>query len=417
MDIDLESIKDPILREQVRALQQEKDVALGVRAKEELEAAYRDTERHEWQRRKQLEHNVFEGFDKFCSISDLHLDSILRYVFEERLVLFRAPPGSGKTSMAEAFQNYSVSCGFSVYHVSLIPFQQQIHQTYDKYFAAYYGNWGNVSISTTFSAILNRASERKEGDPPLILILDESQCWFGNVMPTFWARFKELPKGLVCLCFSAFGDQGNPGPIGSPVEIRGYLGFPELQLNFDQLQDVVKKIATTTLHTWSVSDVVLKKLLHSNGQARIIRLVLDEFSRQGVLGSAKKKQLEYLRSQDYFRQLLRSRVFLHVSTMYNDLDKRGVSKPMFLELLFQTSKASEPLSIADSALRSVLLSSGVFYQDNEEQALLFLLCPAAYDILLTEHMTGEFEPLPNRDSFERFLLSSEAPWIILHHSN
>ena len=371
----------------------------------ELEAAFRDEKRHAWQLRQQR-HPTFEGIDDYCSLPDAHLEKIRRVVCDQKFVLLRAPPGSGKTSMAEAFQNHCVSLGHPVFHLTLLRFQKNQHLSYDEFFRSYFDQQGGVSLRTSFSAIFTRASQRSDEDLPLVLILDESQRWFGGVMSEFFARVKDGLAHMVCLCFSAFGDSGNTGPTGSPLEIRCHLGFPELQLDLLRLQDVIKKIKNhgDEPFTWDVSDRVMKKILHhSNGHARLIREVLTHFFHRQTPHNTEAKQFKYLHSQRYFNDLLKTRVFANIDTMYDELKTEGVLKSEVLEAILSTSKATKSFIFAKKSQRAILLTYGVFYQDNSEPNQLYLLSPTAYDVLLTHHMEGTFQPADSRDSYENFL--------------
>ena len=150
----------------------------------------------------------------------------------------------------------------------------------------------------------------------------------------------------------------------------------------------------------------LEKLLHHlNGQALIIRFVLSEFSRLGTSANSEQKQLDFLRSQECFLQLQGTRVFGHIDAMYHKFDKGTMSQAKFLDELIAINKSPKPFLYAERSLRDILLPSGVFFQDDENVNLVYLLCPAAFDILLSFHKTGEFVPQPSRASFEEFLVT------------
>ena len=393
MDVDDSKVDYKALYERERQgrerERQEKEEVLGFRAKAEQEAATRDKERHAWQE-KRLSHKRlrFEGWDDSVLIHEARLQSLLADVLRHRLLLLRAPPGSGKSSLAQIFAIYCANQGHPVYSLSLKDFEPALHPTTDDYFRTCWSDYDGTSLTTTFTAILKRAEAQDPRNPSPILILDESQVWFGKIMPAFWSKLKGC-ENLLSLCFSAFGHAADASTLGTPIQFDHYLGFPQLQLS---KEDVIQIAGTMKSNKNPVFPDVME-LLHArtNGQAGMIREALDTFFQTGSTCNTRQAQIDFLHSHLYFQDLRRSRSLMLVPQMYLKLDETGVSRDQFLDLILQTKRATVPVNLdPKDPKRPVVLSFGVFYQDNEDDRKLYLICQAAFDVLLTEHLMGKF---------------------------
>ncbi len=91
-----------------------------------------------------------EGWDTICVFPDVQLKALLDTVLANRLVLLCAPPGSGKTSRAEAFADYAANLGHPVYSLNLA-YSPETFMDVDTYFRRY---WGTEIFKTSLSAIL-----------------------------------------------------------------------------------------------------------------------------------------------------------------------------------------------------------------------------------------------------------------------
>ena len=333
MDVDDSKVDYKALYE--RALQ-EKEAALWVRTQTEQEAASRDKERHAWQEKRLFNKRLrYEGWDSSVVIHEAKLQSLLADLQRNHLVLLRAPPGPGKSTMAQLFTVYCANQGHHVYSLSLKDFEPLLHPTTDDYFRTCWGDYDGVSITTTFTAILKRAAAQDPLKPFPILILDESQVWFGNVMRAFWSKLN-----LLALCFSAFGHAADASTLGAPITFAQYLGFPQLRLS---KEDVIQIAGTMKSNKNPVFPGVME-LLHAraNGQAGMIRQALDTFFQTGSTCNTQQAQIKFLHSQLYLQDLRRSRSLMLVPQMYQKLDETGVSRDEFLDLILQTKKATVP---------------------------------------------------------------------------
>jgi len=381
----------------------EKERILQTRETKERATVYLDKERHAWQLQKRQARHFPEGWDDVCAISKETIAKLLQTLVNSRLVLLRAPPGSGKTTMAETLGVHCAEVGYSVYIITLLGYSPNDHKSVDDYFRSYWTVHQNVDISTTFSAIRERALQLKAQDKPLILILDEAQIWYG--MDHFWNQVKDT-SNILLFCFSAFGHRGEIDGIGTPLEIKKFLGFPELQLSEHQIQEIAQKIKRD--YSWSLHLSALK-LLHSrtNGHARLIREVLVKFSERDQYNT-EQEQIDFLFSQEFFYHLASTRVFYGVQNMYEEMEKKlGIKKLEFLDTLLETYRGSKPVVIEEPKKRAAMIKFGAFYQDDIHPQYLYILCPTAFDILLTKQLTtGKLKPADNYDSFEEFLITT-----------
>ena len=225
--------------QELEKVEQELDEARVTKEKAELAAAYLDNARHELQEENKRNHVLGEGWDEYCFISRPKFAGLCEKLLAEGLVLFRAPPASGKTTMVQDFGTYCVSEGHPVYHLTLLKYQSTMD--YDDYFRTFWDSGDNsIVLRTTFTAIEKRASLLKDIDPAIILIIDEGTIWWGNIMESFWSAVKVRHWKLKVLVFAAFGTPGEVGTLGAPIEFSGFLGIPELQLSLEDIRQVRK---------------------------------------------------------------------------------------------------------------------------------------------------------------------------------
>jgi len=180
---------------------------------------------------------------------------------EEKVLLLRAPPGSGKTSFGVCFGDYLRQHGSSAYYINAARFNNQVTK--------HRSVWKDV-----FGLILWEAV----GDDSIYIIMDEAQTWYPANVPEevkdqldrFWGGIKSgfkprqewtnhvglgfinlrFTTGIRLLCLAGYGE-ANIGGHATPLEfidptdpdtqLRLPLGLNFLRLDRDKAHEVIAK--------------------------------------------------------------------------------------------------------------------------------------------------------------------------------
>ncbi len=265
----------------------------------------------------------------------------------------------------------------------------------------------------------------------MILVLNEVQLWYQDAMLSFWHTLK-ADHNIVLLCFASFGDTSEVKGVGTPLVFKKYLGYPDLQLDFETTKLVAKNVLASTSHTTPfIFHETLKKLhFHTNGHAGMIRIALKALCVGKDNYDTLQKQSDFIHSQAYFSLLVNARALYLVGNIYPMLEKAGITKEEFLKDVLNTNKAEELIIVPNREKRRSMLMFGIFYQDSEEDfECLRLLCPAAFDLLLSYHLNGTLTLEQTHKSFERFLITTikrmspqrlrdaSASWVMPYNSS
>jgi len=378
---------------------------------DEIRHALQERTRHSRERA-----NTSEGWNSTCVIHEVTLRKLLVTLLDDKAegkVLVRAPPGSGKTTMAETFANFCVEQGYVVYSLTLLGFTIKKHQDADGFFSSY-DDWrlGALSVQTSLSTIIDRAKSRPD-DKPLILIIDEVQIWYDDDMKTFWqTTFKKPVPGLKTLFFAAYGDARDSAGTGTPPQIgKCVRGIELLRISLNDAKEMATRMIGRSKKArdsgLQLHQAALEGLFDlANGHVQVIREVLEKFIDQPENYMTEEHQVDFLQSQKCFTKIGDARAFMRVTEMYKQLKGANVSKPEFLNMLLETNKGSRPVVVAEAEQRKIMLQYGLFYQDEEAPKKLHILCPAAFDVLLAEHLAGKMEPKDDLKTFEEFLVTT-----------
>ena len=199
-------------------------------------------------------------------ISKSKLENLLAILERDTKVLVRAPPGSGKTSMAQLFGAYCIDLGHPVYSVTFAAFKEIQKDSVNDFFREY---WNEDGLRTSLTAIMERAFKLPAGAKKPILIVDEGQAWYvskAKAESGFWAAMNTKSANLLFLCFSAFGDSSNTANVGTPLDFNSYLSFPLLGLCLDDTQEVARRVFNSRTHAPPRFQRTLKQLhRHTKG--------------------------------------------------------------------------------------------------------------------------------------------------------
>ena len=132
----------------------------------------KDAKRHAIQAKSRSENNDFRGWDFGCYVPITKFDIMLALLRKgDGTLVIKSPPGSGKTTMAQAFCKYHEERGHIVYFVTLLGSD---NKTSDDFWKASWGRGEGV----TFKDVCDRAAGLDPKAEPIFVIIDETQKWY-----------------------------------------------------------------------------------------------------------------------------------------------------------------------------------------------------------------------------------------------
>lgn len=73
--------------------------------------------------------------------------------------------------------------------------------------------------------------------------------------------------------------------------------------------------------------------------------------------------------------------------------------------MLETKRGLGRVRVKNDSLRAAMATSGLWYPIGRNPDELLLLSSAVFDVLITKHLTGTFQPLQTRASFESFIFA------------
>jgi len=376
-----------------------------------------DAKRHAFQENERRSNSEYNGWDYRCTyIPAAKFDRMMELLREsDGKLVIKSPPGSGKTTLAQAFCKHLEEQGYLVYFVSLLGSDKTSTDDFWK------GSWAEGD-GVTFKDVCNRAALLDENADnttikPIFVVIDETQKWYLG-RSEFWELVKKKPKKLHCVFFAAYGGVRINGAVatGSPADVGWVsLYFDHLQLDDTGIEVIAKYYSKRNLNANANGLVFFpstRKLLRelSSGHARIVRGFCQEVAEQSNNFLTEEQQLAYLASSAFFISTARYRPFYDIPELLVEFRFNKV-QTKFTDLLLQVKAPNLIATVEDDSLRVRVLQSGLFVSPPGQATLsgtkdVQLLCPMAFDILITSLLSGTLVPRDDVRSFMEFLITS-----------
>ena len=349
---------------------------------------------------------------------------------QEKVLLLRSPPGSGKTSFAVRFGEYLREHGFSAYYINVARFDNQVtkYRSLDDIWTDLFG----LTFWEFCAAV---------GDDFTYIIMDEAQTWYPANVPRevkdqldrFWGGVKSGFKpqqrvglgisnlgltGVRLLCLAGYGE-ANLGGHATPLEfidptdpdtqLRLPLGLNFLRLDRDKAHEMIKKFVSIKSSeskriSFSLDPDVCDLLFDdSNGHVGAIRTILLH-----LVGSNKRTRddlLDFTTRSIYQSDLSGYRAFLpaHEDTI-KTLSHLEMALLVQCIVAYKRGEREVPV-IAEAA--SVLIKLGILIKSGETTfaglTTVAFPSPLHYDLVLYTVLHRQMKLDQNPECFEQAL--------------
>ncbi len=382
-----------------------------------------------------------EGIDIAYVAVTAKFQLIQKWLHEERVLLLRSPPATGKTTFAMAFIRYLKNHGFKATYlnVSLPENMPNATRTMDHL-------W-----QTTFDSEMtfSEASQSVPADETHYVVLDESQFWYpANVSDInarqevyrFWAGIKfhvqpalqftdflnapyaAFPSitprapGVRLLCLAGYGE-ANVGSIGTPLAFldpedpetgsRLPLGLSFLRLNREFTNQLIVKFIEVMASQGkkAVFDSDVNNLIYeeTNGHVGAIRAILSHLINSNR--RSKRDVLNFIRQDVYQTDLNAFRTFLCVGkTAIEKLPSKDLT--LLIECIVLFKSGCHEFRVEESQIVE-LVKLGIFVKTaatavNGETTVAFP-SPVHFDLVLHNILNRKLVLLQSRHCFEQLL--------------
>ncbi len=373
-----------------------------------------------------------EGPDSGYVVDIEKFQCMKQWLDQERVLLLRSPPGSGKTSFAVHFADHLINAGYSVKYMSAALGENQPDDE-----TSMDDIWENT-IGYTFSQF---CKSRKK---PFYVIVDEAQIWYpmnvamkaGKELETFWGEVKTLlkpgrdfssyidarsggastsaaasmstvPVRLLCLAGygeASLGTAATPltfvDPLDPVTNLPSPLGLDFLRFNREKTHKLISKYtkikALEGKMTSFSTDPAVRDLIfqETNGHVGAIRTFLFHIIRAGK--KTKDDIIEFISSPKSRIELTVYRPFLSVSAeTIQGLTPKDIALLLRCIASYKRGNHSIPVNILTA---DVLIKLGIFVRAG--LATLAFPSPLHFDVTLHNVRHRQVELEQTRPSFE-----------------
>lgn len=293
----------------------------------------------------------------FISRSNL-VQTLLHAALSLRAIFIRAPPASGKTSLAQLLHMHLLDTNLDVLPVLLNCIKFDKDQSFEDQFSTQSGlPMGLLDIC-------------KATDNVVVVIIDESQLLYSRIRTEIWDWLKELkvPDNLRLVFFAAYGEKVRGMEISTPFEFAAdaIFGLHDLYLVQEEYNELVSQLCPTLGDYMEANAHIFSSTAGHVGLVTTIFNALDEYSKEMLqsdgssnLRLSEQQVLEFLVSPRLANAVRESRSYALDSQ--SEIMARVANQ--FLE---------EPCVAYDSVQHDALIKSGLLVKVGSGLEVLIL---------------------------------------------
>jgi 6-pyruvoyl-tetrahydropterin synthase len=235
---------------------------------------------------------------------------------DKTVVLLRAPPYSGKSSLATLMRQCAPSYGYmAVYSISLLSFNNNSEMTLSEYFNKQTG----ASLDDLFLCQPPSRMDHKE-----LVIIDETQKLYKKGNDMFWQQLKEhmnqdTRRNNAChfLLLSAYGESpmiNSSGLFtGTPIQFTSFLDMSFMWLTNEEFTEMIQKYNSTSRgRQVLITDAIARYIFsQTNGHVGLVRETISSLDSHFFSHSSTKPNTSdlqrYLLSGPFMQSILETR--------------------------------------------------------------------------------------------------------------